>query len=595
MKRLFSILFSLGLCVVLLGSLVPAAQAESAASRVDIQVSVNNDGDATVNMGINLRMEEPRSTLYFPLPLGAKNVSLNNFNASVTRNGNVLDVDLSRITRDYVGEAPIQISYTLPEVVKVAPKTDEKTNETTKEETGKKTPDLLLTLPLLNGFELPIENFSFTITLPQGNLTSDPEFYSTYRQGSLASDLNAKVSGSQIIATSTKTLHDHDGVVVTMIVPKDMFKSVSTYIREGNPELIPMLICFGVALVYWLIFLASLPVKGVRSVTPPEGITAGEMGCRLTTAGGDLTAMVFSWAQLGYILIEMQGSRVLLRRRMDMGNERSQFENKVFSLLFGEKTLVDATGNAYAKLCRKVSNMHPNERILYKGSVGAIKIFRCMACISQVFCAICVAMNMTEIFALQIILSILLSIIALPTAWLMQGGAYRIFLRGKLPLYYALASFLLWVILGFSCKQVFIPLGCSLGQIFIGYLAAYGGRRSKLGRHEAEMVLGFRKYAKRMPRYDISRLLENDPDYFFNYAPYALALGVMKPFAFAFGRRKMDPCPYLVSTATGKRTAEEWGQILTIVANRMDEKYRMMAFERLMSIQIHIDIGRKPR
>ena len=61
-------------------------------------------------------------------------------------------------------------------------------------------------------------------------------------------------------------------------------------------------------------------------------------------------------------------------------------------------------------------------------------------------------------------------------------------------------------------------MGCILGQWVLGFFAAYGGRRSDLGRHDAGQVLGLRAYLKHLPRDGINRLLQNDPDYFFiNY------------------------------------------------------------------------------
>ena len=49
-------------------------------------------------------------------------------------------------------------------------------------------------------------------------------------------------------------------------------------------------------------------------------------GSRLTFTGADLTMMVFSWAQLGYLVIHLDDNgRVMLHKRMDMGNERSSF------------------------------------------------------------------------------------------------------------------------------------------------------------------------------------------------------------------------------------------------------------------------------
>jgi len=366
-----------------------------------------------------------------------------------------------------------------------------------------------------------------------------------------------------------------------------MFPTVSTYVREGNPEL-PFILVFAVlALLYWLLTLRTWPIIRMQTTTPPEGITAGELGCRLTLSGGDLTMMVFSWAQLGYLHISLEeGGRVLLHKRMDMGNERSQFENKIYKMLFGTRQVVDATGSGYAKLVRKVQKIVPQERNMYIRNSGNVKIFRALACISQILCGVCVAMNMTGILPLAILLAIILAPFGMVTAWLIQDVAYRTHLRGKVPVLIGFVCLLLWILLGILCGQIWIPLCCSFGQWLYGYLAAYGGRRSELGRHDAGQVLGLRRYVKRLPKEDLNRFLKNDPDYYFNYVPYALALGVINPYSKAFGSRKLDPCPYLITKAAGKRPAEEWGHILSDVADLMDHKARRMQIEKWFAVKV---------
>jgi hypothetical protein len=346
-----------------------------------------------------------------------------------------------------------------------------------------------------------------------------------------------------------------------------------------------MLVFAGLALLYWILFLRTLPLKRTPSTTAPEGITAGELGCRLTLSGGDLTMMVFSWAQLGYILIHMDGNgRVMLHKRMDMGNERNQFENKIFRALFGNRRMVDATGQQYAVLCRKVARLIPSERNMYKGNSGNMRIFRGLAAVSQMLCGVCVAMNFAIPFAFQVILAVLLAVIGMVTGWLIQDIAYRDHLRGKTAVYIGFVCMLLWIVLGILCGQVWIPLGCVVGEFLIGYLAAYGGRRSDLGRHDASQVLGLRSFLKRIQSADISRLMANDPDFFFNMAPHALAMGVINPFARAFGRRMLSQCPYIVSRVTGKRTAEEWGNLMADVADLMDLRARQMQVEKWLTV-----------
>ena len=582
MRRLLALL---GACILLLSVVCIPVSAESSASKVDLLCTVNSDGDCLVSMTVILHLEAAYSEMTFPVPANAKNITLNGSKPTTRSGSSATLVDISKITRDYVGDASIRIEYTIPKAVTYNP-------EVAKVNPSRKL--LQLQIPLLSGFDYPVDSLNFTITMPTGQMTNKPTFSSIYRQDSIESDLTYEIRGSQIIGASKTTLNDHEGVTMTMLVPQEMFPSVSTYVREGNPELTPMIVFAAIALLYWLLFLRTLPLVRSRASTPPEGITAGELGCRLTLAGGDLTMMVFSWAQLGYLLIHMDGNgRVMLHKRMDMGNERSQFENRVFKLLFGSRRVVDGTGNQYALLCQKVAGMIPNERNMYRGNSGNMKIFRWLACVSQVFCGICVAMNMTSIMILQILLAIILSIFGAVSAWLIQDVAYRTHLRGKVPVYIGLACILIWILLGLLCGQVWIPLGCSLGEFVIGYFAAYGGRRSELGRHDGGQILGLRSYLKRLPRSDISRLLANDPDYFFNLAPYALALGVIKPFANVFGRRKLDQCPYLISTIHGKRTAQEWGRLLGSAADMMDARVRRMSVEKWLAVDIKIT--RKPK
>ena len=581
MKRLITLLA----CVILLaGCLCIPVSAESAASSVNLMCTVNSDGDCLATMTVNLRLEAATEKLYFPLPLNAKSITLNGSPVSTSRGPAATLVDISKLSKDYVGELALRFEYTIPEAVQIT-----KINEGTKSEAWA----LQLSVPLLCGFDHPVESLNFTITMPPGKMTHRPTLTSIYRQTSIESDIPFQVAGSQIIGSTKTVMNDHEGVTLTMIVPKEMFPTVSTYVREGNPEL-PYIIVFAVlAFVYWLLTLRTWPIIRTQTTTPPEGITAGELGCRLTLCGGDLTMMVFSWAQLGYLYISIsEDGRVLLHKRMDMGNERSQFENNIYKMLFGTRRVVDATGYTYAKLVRKVQRIVPQERSMYRRNSGNVRIFRGLACVSQVLCGVCVAMNMTGVLPLAILMSIILIPFSMVTAWLIQDMPYRTHLRGKVPVLIGFVCILLWIILGLLCGQIWIPLCCSLGQMVYGFLAAYGGRRSDLGRHDAGQVLGLRRHVKRLPKSEVSRFLRNDPDFYFNNAPYALALGVINPYSRAFGKRKIDQCPYLVTRVIGKRTADEWGHILADVADAMDRKSRQMQVEKWFAVKIRVKAKR---
>ena len=573
MKR--RLLLVLLLCVLMVGVIAMPASAESAATKAESYINVNSEGDCIVALTVTLHLEASYQSLTFPLPLDATNITMNGSTVRTVKTANATEVDVAKAINGLVGDFTVRLDYTIPNAVKVVP---------FENEDGKQTAYLELQLPLLSGFSFPVENMSFVITMP-GDIKWMPALTSVYRQSSIESDLPFKVDGNMITGNSIVPIQDHDSVLLTMVVPNDMFPSISTYIRTGEPELVPMLICAGLALLYWLAFCRTWPLIRRRSVSPPESITAGEVGAHLTLAGGDLTMMVMSWAQLGYIMIQLDGRRVLLHKRMDMGNERSAFEVKVYNALFGKNTAVDATSVTYAKLSRKVFAMVPGEKALCKPFSGNMKIFRVLCCLAQVFCGICVAMNMTSNNILQILLSVILGVVGIISAWQIHEIAYRTHLRGKTRVYIGLVCVLIWIILGILCGQWAIPLCAALAQWGFGYLAAYGGRRSELGRHDAGLILGLRSYLKHISKEDIQRLMKTDPDYYFNLVPYALALGVIKPFSERFGSKPMDQCPYLMTRVLGKRSAIEWGELLAQTADLMDERYRRMEIEKWLPIR----------
>ena len=82
MKRIIAVLT---VCVVLCSVLCIPAYAETAASKVDLYCTVNSEGDCLVTMTVNLRLEAMYDKLTFPLPLEAKNITLNGSAVSTSK------------------------------------------------------------------------------------------------------------------------------------------------------------------------------------------------------------------------------------------------------------------------------------------------------------------------------------------------------------------------------------------------------------------------------------------------------------------------------------------------------------------------------
>ena len=568
MRKLRCVIIAV-LCVMMLATTVSA----NTASKIDNVSYVSSDGTCQVTMTVTIRLDSAAQGLSYPLPGGAKNVTMNGNSARTFKSGNFTMADISYLD-NMIGEYTTTFQYSLDSVVRT--EIDEKTNE-------KK---MIMDIPLLCGFSYPVSAMSFTVTLPADPI-AEPSFYSGYLQQTVESSLQFLATGKIITGSTTQALNDHETLNMTMLVNRDMFPGIIWSTREGNPELIPMLILTVAALAYWIATLRTAPIiRRYRSI-PLEGVTAGEMGSRLTMAGGDLTMMVFTWAQLGYIHIHAdRRGRIMLYKRMEMGNERGPYENHCFKNLFGNKDAVDATGSYYAKLCLKAAKTVPGIGEMYRRSAGSVKLFRILFCGVSIFSGICLAMNMFTNSVLQILMAIILSVLGIVTAWNIQAGAFRVHIRGKLPMHIGSVCVILWMVLGILAGQWLIALVTVVLQILAGFMAAYGGRRSDLGRYAASQVLGLRHYLKHVSNEELARLADENPDYFFDMLPYAIALGEDDSFAKQYGRLPLPECPYLTTGKKVRHSPEEWARYMRHVADRMDARQRRMQLEKFIIFRL---------
>ena len=573
MKRHIARLIILILCICMLTT---AVSAQTSATDVSSVINVSADGRCQVTMTVRLRFTEPATSMTFPLPKGAENVSSNG--TSVRTYTSVVDpaVDLVDLTglNGITGEYQLMFSYTIPDVIRT-----EKNKETNKSY-------LVMEVPLLSGFDYPVENMSFSLTMP-GEVTGKPGFSSSYMQTGIESRISYVVGGQLINGSTTGSLQDREKLSLIMTVPEEMFPGKLVIERDGNPEIVPMSIFGLLALLYWIIFMRTWPVFRQDRSVPIEGLTAGDLGSRLTAAGVDLTMMVFTWAQLGYVKIRVdRQGRVILEKRMDMGNERPEFELRVFRTLFMKGDAVDATGSRYARLCRSVADTVSGVKEMYTKRAGNTKIFRILGCGISVFCGICFGMVMGKSQIIRTLLSVIFVIFGVVTAWGIQGGMYKIHVRGKIPLYVAAVCGLLWIVLGILAGQWIMGLIVVAAQYLIGLLAAYGGRRSDLGIYNASQILGLRHYLRTLNEEKLKRQLENNPDYFFDMLPLAIALGVDGRFARAFGKMHIPHCHYMAVSRNEKRTAAEWALMVRKIADRMDKRQRKLELERWLPLNV---------
>jgi len=552
--------------VMLVFGLSLGASAATQATMVKSQATVLTDESCEVVMTVTVRLEEGVDDLTFPLPLDASNVTLNGARVGTAMTGAARHVDISRITGGMAGEFSVVITYRLKDVVGY-------------NEEG----ILQAVIPLLSGFAYPVENLEITVTMPEA-VTEKPAFSSGYHKANIEQNLLFSVDGAIITASSLDALKDHETLDMTLLVSETLFPQQVIELQDLDIFYLIMGIAAGLALLYWLLALRNLPPRFITSATPPEGFSAGQMGAVLSLRGADLTMMVFSWAQLGYLVIHTdRKGRVVLHKQMDMGNERSAFEQRCFKNLFGGRDMVDTTGSRYAELCRKTARMQPNIQGLVHPKSGSVYVFRGLMALAGSVCGICLGLTLSMEAAVRWFPAALMALFCGIGSWMIHSWPEGIYTHRKGSIAATMMVIALWVTLSVMAKTFWLDGWVMFAQLLAGLMAAFGGRRTEAGRQAMSEVLGLRRYLRRLPASQLERVYRQNPDYFHMLAPYALALGVDKGFAKRFGRNPMPDCPYMTGVAIGRMSAAQWSKVLHRTAATMDAKSRTKTLDDLLA------------
>lgn len=559
---------ALVLCCLLFAT---TAYADNAASHVQSNATVSSDGSCQVSLTMSIRLDEPVRELELPLGAHVSGVRLNGSSASVRKSGGVSRVSLNKVVKNITGNVPVTITFTVNQAVTV-------------DENGKQ----LLTVPLLYGFPYPVEQMSFSVTLP-GPFDTVPTFLSGYHQQDIESSITSDLSGATVTGTVNTTLKDHETLTMTLEAPEGMFPSVRAAGGTLPIDRTAMLILGALALLYWLIAMSAWPRLPRRSITAPEGITAGNVGSYLTHRGADLTLMVISWAQMGYLLIHMDDAgRVMLHKKMDMGNERGAFEGRIFRSLFGKGKTIDATGFRYVKLCDYTAALSGRLAWGLRSTSGNPWILRLLGCGLGLFAGIAIGDCITNAPAWRVLLMFFLAVGGIAASWLIQEGFGYLRLRGWLRKVLSGILMAAFVILGVVSGCLPYGLGAAGGNALIGYLAACSGRRTENGDRIRCELLGLRRHMKQINQTQLNRILRTNTDYYYELAPYALAMGVDRAFARRFGRRRLPPCGWLIAEPGPAATAEDWYRLLRRTVRAMDALRARPVWEKLTGLRFRL-------
>lgn len=547
MKRI--LILSLLLLTVLF--LPVKANAATNETSIQLQATVSADSSCQVKINATIYKETP-GVFYFSVPQDAVSVTLNGVSVQTVNEGNTKLIPLSDQFGTGTGTFPFTVSYTLRDIVHKA---------------GNGA--LELRLPLLCSSAYKVDYLRFSLTLP-GAVETRPTFQSGYYQIDIEKDIVYSMNKATITGSTAKVLVDRETLQLSLGVTEEMFPQPILEIFSSDIDRVGMLVCAALALIYWIWKLRCLPPRRKDGVSLPEGLNAGLIGTALSLQNADLSLMVFHWAKLGYLRIKPESERVILLKRMDMGNERSDFEQKVFGSLFTKSDKVDCSGYRYALLSQRIAHAQPPVRHLVDSRSGNRRIFRVLASLCGLFVGLGTGLALGFGSPFQSLIGILFAFFGYFTAHQMQNSAPCLFLRKGRQLFLSCILAAAWLFFSLLAGRLLVGMIFIALEFLAGFMAYFGGRRTEDGKDAMAQVLGFRRYVTHISRESLEAISKQNPDYFFDLMPYALALGVSGMFARQFGTKPLQECPYIEFSLRDKITAAKWNKIMEETLDKMD-------------------------
>lgn len=543
MKRVLTVLLILTALLVL-----PVQAAEN--NTWTVTASVDQGGQVQMSLRVILRMDTLTTRVVIPLGQGAEDLHVNGMSLRVKKVDGIPSAILE--SRDgFTGTQVFDLSYTLRDCV---------TGET----------DWDLVLPLLaEGLAYSIDRLEFQITLP-GAVEAVPAFSSGYYGEDVDNYMSVQVEGNVITGSVETTLRDRENLTLTLETDPAVFPRTDAAGRLVSVSTILMLSCLALGAGYWFFRLRWKSVRLHSQSQPPFGVGPGKIRGYLMTGGPELALMVISWAQAGYLTIHLNADQaVTLHKRMDMGSERSAYEQRLFKAVFGHGQLAEASGRSFQALRTRVDGSRLRLRGQFRSDSGNPRILRYLGCAMGFFGGLAMADRLVSSGSGRILLLVPVALLWGGAAWLVQAGPKAFFSWNKRPGLLALAGTGVLLLGGFLSGSVLAAASVCLCQWLLGLAIVLGGRRSEAGRQTVQSILGFRRYLKTMDKKTVNRIMVQNPGYYYDMAAYALALGVDRALARGFGFVKLPRCTWLVTDVPQAGRATEWYPLLRQVAKSL--------------------------
>lgn len=547
------------LCLVLLSALAGSVgAAENRVASLTQEITVDEDGAAFVKVTAVVEFASAPETFLFPLNANAGSISASGGQySSATVNG-VRCIRFSNST-GFTGTQTFVCTYSLPRDAK----------ET---ENGQQFHIALID----QGWDYPISSLSISIDFPAPVLYQ-PTWNSSYYADVIDNYLDIVLKENNLSATSAAPLKDHETLEMFLNFDPDSFSLHHLPGKTTSFNQIAFYVLVAAALLYWFFCLREKPLLPMTQQTAAMETTAGEIPCQLYGENPDMAATLAHWGNLGYIAIHCNArGRIILKKRMDMGNERKPAEQRLFAAIFRAGPVCDLQGQRFRAVSGSASTVLRSAwlRRIFAKRPGSPYLLRAIVLLAGFFVCLSVFDVLLPATALRWVLLPILAVVCVALCYLVQQGADAITRRHR-AMRLLVGAVAAGVLLLFASAADCVGLMALtlLLQILCVLATHFGGRHSAAGRELVRQDLGLRRYLRKLDPESVHRLNSLDGQFFYRMLPFAEVMGVGSAFVKRFGQWRPEPCIWLTDATRKPDSAEEFYALYleTLTAIRREE------------------------
>ena len=541
MRRFISVLLCAVLCLLLSFS---ASASGTEVTELVADVVVFSDGSCNVTLTATVHFLTAQKQFIFPLAADADDINASGASYDTDEIGDVECVIFER-SSGFSGDMTFVCSYSLSRTV-------------TEKDDG--TQLFSLQLPE-KGWQCPIERFSLSISFPS-EVTAYPSWYSAYHGVDIENYLDISINGTQLSVNSFDRFKDQE--TLSMELKFDAGSFELSHLPGQTVSVVTVLfwLVFFCTLAYWFLRLRRKHLHPSARHTPVNEATAGEIPCQLFGLAPEPAGILAHWGNLGYLTISRsRNGRILLRKQMEMGSERTVAERKLFYSLFKNGDTIDALNPRVLSVCKKIGVLMQRSwtRRLYRKNTGSPYILRYLGLAAALLAGLITFDLLLPANFFRWILLPILAALAAAMSYVVQKACLNFYARRRILFLLAgsVCAFLL-VILSLSAGCFGIMLMSLSLQIFCSVTTMFGGLRESSAEDLVCQLLGLRAFLRSASPEALQRLNQADGMYFYRMLPFAEQLGVASAFSRRCGVLQCEPCPWLSDALSEPQTAPEF-------------------------------------